>query len=44
MFQFLQIFFKDIIAPATSYTQIACDVMCVQDVIQQVLNSLHFFL
>ena len=34
MFNFLLIFFIDIITPVISSTQIACDVMCVQHVIQ----------
>ena len=34
MFQFLSIFFTDIIKSAISSTQIACDIMYVQYVIQ----------
>ena len=34
MFKFLLIFFIDIITPLISSTQIACDVICVQHVIQ----------
>ena len=34
MLKFLLTFFIDIITPVISSTQIACDVMCVQHVIQ----------
>ena len=34
MFKFWLIFFIDIITPVVSSTQIACDVMCEQHVIQ----------
>ena len=34
MFKFLLIFFIDIITPLISLPQIACDVICVQHVIQ----------
>ena len=34
MFKFLLTFFVDIISPVISSTQISCDVMCVQHVIQ----------
>ena len=34
MFKFLLIFYVDIITPVTSSTQIACDVICAQHVIQ----------
>ena len=34
MLQLLLIFFIDIVTSTISYTQIACDVMCVQYVIQ----------
>ena len=34
MFKFLLTFFIDIIIPVNSSTQIVCDVMCVQHVIQ----------
>ena len=33
MCKFLLTFFIDIITPVISFTQIACDVMCVQNVI-----------
>ena len=33
MFKFLLTFFIDTITPVISFTQIACDVMCVQHVI-----------
>ena len=33
MFKFLLTFFRDIITPVDSSTQIACDAMCVQHVI-----------
>ena len=33
MFKFLLTFFIDIITPVISFTQIVCDVMCVQHVI-----------
>ena len=34
MFKILLTFFTDIITPVISSTQIACDVMCLQHVIQ----------
>ena len=34
MFKFLPVFFINIITPAISSTQIVCEVMCVQHVIQ----------
>ena len=48
MIKFLLTFSIDIIIPVISFTQIACDVMCVQHVIHYFLRSLqkkiYFFL
>ena len=40
MFKFLLAFFIDIITPVISSTQTACDAMCLQHVIHQLLHSL----
>ena len=43
MFKFLLTFFIDIITTVISFTHIACDVMCVQHIIQWFLHSLQKF-
>ena len=42
MFQFLLIFFKDIVTPVISPTQIAFDIMCVQNVIQEFFHIFFY--
>ena len=41
MFKFLLTIFIDIITPVILFTHIACEVMCVQHVIQWFLHSLQ---
>ena len=40
MFKFLLTFFIDIITPVISSTQTACDVICVQHILQYILYNL----